>query len=159
MRPKASFTSYVAANAVVLVAVSPLLFGCAPGTRHPCLPAGRRAAPRRHPDKRTTQVIAGDVRTGTEKAHVDLDAPYAECCGGGQEIEIHGIDLEDVVYWNDRSGKVSWAPGQQPRRLDRGNDPFTDPRRHYVLRCDVTDGSCERTLPPGPAESWVFPER
>ena len=72
-----------------------------------------------YPDKRTTRVTAWQPSTRTEVAHVDLPAPYAECCGGGQEVEIYGFDLRNQVYFTDRHGYSVWRPssGTRPRRL------------------------------------------
>jgi len=212
-----------------------------------------------YPDKETTRITAWQPSTRAELDHVDLDAPYAECCGGGQEGEIYGIDLQDAVYWASRHGYQVWRPttGANPRRLsgiramleiaptgpvrqggalgrtdargrwsklldlpmdqgmtwsedgklvayggdDAGTaalkqsptaewvldttsgtrtrldlpsgvavavvafesdrtvlvDAIARPRRHYLLRCTMADGTCERTLEPG-RPTWILAE-
>jgi hypothetical protein len=213
-----------------------------------------------YPDEQTTRITAWQPSTRAEVGHLDLAAPYAECCGGGQEVEILGFDLREQVYFTDRHGYQVWRPGTgaashrltgvdsvaqlapggpvrqggalgrvdahghwskvadlptdqgmvwsaDGRLLAYGGDgtgavavkePPTDawvldrdtgrrthlalpagipagavafesdrwvlvdavarPRRHYLLRCAVSDGACERALPPG-RPTWVFPER
>lgn len=169
------------------------------GVRGPRIsPDGDLLAWTSYPDSRTTRVTAWDPRSRREVDHVDLDAAYAECCGGGQQVELAGIDANGTVYWHDdrHSPDVdAWTPGNgSPQRgpapsdailgptapvvaledvLPNGTqtygiaverdgsvlvDAFTDPRRHYVLRCDPAGDRCERTLPPGRISSWVFPE-
>jgi hypothetical protein len=64
-----------------------------------------------YPDARTTRVTAWNPETQHEVDHVDLDAPYAECCGGGQDVEIYGIDGQDTVYFAKLSSFMTWRPG------------------------------------------------
>lgn len=149
-----------------------------------------------YPDAQTTRVTAWDPRVRREVDQVDLDAPYAQCCGGGQQIELAGIDAHGAAYWHDARHSPdldAWTPGNgSPQRVPAPGegvlgptapvaafgdalpdgtstngiaverdgsilvDAFTDPRRHYVLRCFSTERRCERTLPPGRASSWVF---
>jgi hypothetical protein len=71
-----------------------------------------------YPDARTTRVTAWNPETRRGVDHVDLDAPYAECCGGGQDVEIYGIDGHDAVYWSKAPGITVWRPGSgAPGRL------------------------------------------
>lgn len=222
-------------------------------------PRGDLVAWTSYPDRQTTRITVLRLETRAEVDHVDLPAPYVECCGGGQDVEIRGFDLRDQLYWSDGRGMQVWRPGSgAPHqrvsgggtllqvapagpvrqggslgRVDaRGHwsklgdlptdqglawsgdgrlaayggddtglvavkqaptdewvlDPATAartrlavpdgvpseligfesddailvdaiarPRRHYLLRCSVSDGACERTAPPG-RPTWVFPE-
>jgi hypothetical protein len=86
-------------------------------------PSGDVAVWTSYPDASTTRVTAWSPATRQEVGHVDLAAPYAACCGGGQLVELLGVDDDGAVYWRD-SGSASqppaayaWVPGDQPRRL------------------------------------------
>lgn len=151
-----------------------------------------------YPDARTTRVTAWRPQEAREVDHVDLDAAYAECCGGGQQIELLGIDARGTLYWQNAVHSPdadAWSPGAgAPSRVPMSDVPalrpstppalpdsalpegvlaepigleqdgsvlvgaFSDPRRHYVLRCSSVGDRCERTLGPGRVSSWVFPE-
>lgn len=81
-------------------------------------PSGDLLAWTSFPDARTTRVTAWSPGTQREVDHVDLDAPYAACCGGGQEVEIYGIDGRDTVYFSQSSGFQAWRPrAGEPHRL------------------------------------------
>lgn len=161
-------------------------------------PGGDLLAWTSHPDAHTTRVTVWRPQEGREVDHVDLDAAYAECCGGGQQVELLGLDAHDTLYWHNAVHSPdadAWSPGAgAPSRVPRSDvpvfrsevppalpdsavpegvladpigleqdgsvlvDAFSDPRRHYVLRCSSADDRCECTLGPGRASSWVFPE-
>ena len=223
-------------------------------------PHGELVAWTSWPDKQTTRISVLDTTRMTEVDHLDLAAPFAACCGGGQEVELFGFDLRGRLYWTQRTGIQVWRPGSgtSPQRLsgaedmvqlaavgpvrpggtlgrvdahgrwskiaqlptdqgmlwsadgrltaygadDTGRvaskrsptdqwvlapvsgtrthldlpdgiraevvafesdnavlvDAFAGPRRHYLLRCSVSDGTCERTLPSG-RPRWTFAER
>jgi hypothetical protein len=90
------------------------------GVRTPVLaPSGRILAWTAYPDSRTTRIVAWDPGTRSGVAHVDIDAPQAECCGGGQLVELLGFDLADQLYLTDRGHDLQWRPdeGGPLRRL------------------------------------------
>jgi len=186
------------------------------GVRLPVLaPSGQVVAWTAYPDSRSTRIVAWDPATRSRIAHVDLDAPYAECCGGGQLVQLLGFDPEDELFLTDRGHDLEWRPGGDtaPQRPTAVPDLITDrtavwssdgrlaatgssvldpgagtrvplavpggyeaeavafesdqgvlvevvarPRRHELLRCDVSTGSCERALPPDSGR-WLLPER
>lgn len=90
------------------------------GVRGPRIsPDGDLLAWTSYPDSRTTRVTAWDPRSRREVDHVDLDAAYAECCGGGQQVELAGIDANGTVYWHDDRHSPDldvWQPGSAPKR-------------------------------------------
>jgi hypothetical protein len=220
-------------------------------------PHGDLVAWTSYPDPRTTRITAMRTLDRTEVDHVDLDAPFATCCGGGQEVDIIGFDLGEQLYWSQGASIRVWQPGTgtPPHRLSGGGttlqiapagpvrqcgalgtvdarghwsevrdlpadqgmvwstdgallayagdatgtvtddqpptdrwildlatgtrtqldlpdaisvqlvgfesdqavlvDAFARPHRHYLLRCAVSDGACERTLRPG-RPTWTF---
>lgn len=74
-------------------------------------PDGRLAVSLAYPDSQHTRLTVIDlVDGGTASAPLTLNAPYATCCGGGQEVVIHGIDSNGVVYFSDRRGTFAWFP-------------------------------------------------
>lgn len=63
------------------------------------------------PTKRFTRVTTWDPSTGREN-HVDIDAPYAPSTGGGQTVELIGVDSRDQAFWRGPRGRIYvWRPG------------------------------------------------
>jgi hypothetical protein len=72
-----------------------------------------------YPNAETTRVNAWDPTTQREIDHVDLEAAHTDCCGGGEQIELIGIDDQSAVYWTDwRDRDVHvWRPGTSPTTI------------------------------------------
>jgi hypothetical protein len=118
------------------------------GVRTPVLaPSGGVVAWTAHPDSRTTRIVAWDPGTRSGIGHVDLDAPYAECCGGGQLVELLGFDREDQLFLTDRGHDLQWRPdgGVAPRPVTRVPDMITDRTQVWS-----SDGRLAATAP------WVL---
>jgi hypothetical protein len=97
------------------------------GVRTPVLsPTGDLVAWTAYPDARTTRIVAWLPGTQSEVAHVDLAAPYAECCGGGQLVELLGFDLRDQLYVADRGAFRVWRPGTGGLRRVTGVDAMLE---------------------------------
>lgn len=102
------------------------------GVHTPVLsPRGDLAAWTTYPDSRTTRIVGWRPDARSEVAHTDLDAPYAECCGGGQLVELLGFDTADRLFLTDRGDDLEWDPGGggAPRPAARVPDPLTDRTR------------------------------
>lgn len=83
-------------------------------------PDGSIAVALSYPDREHTVLTIVDLATGKVRPNpMTLNAPYAPCCGGGQEVQIQGIDDDGTVYYASRKGEVAWRQGVFPAHLTR----------------------------------------
>lgn len=104
-------------------------FGSPPGNRDapwtgtfaPTVSAdGRTIAVLTHPTQNTSRITEYDAATDTEKGHVDLDLPFANWTGGGDSVDLTGVDNAGQVFWIVDGADMSswmWAPGDRPVKL------------------------------------------
>lgn len=74
-----------------------------------------------HPTATTSRITSYDEATDHERGHVDLDQGYANWTGGGDSVEIAGVNDIGQVFWHqvDQGGDAwwMWGLGDHPVRL------------------------------------------
>lgn len=79
---------------------------------HAISPDGEFAIAESWPDKQHTVLDPIDLATRkTIGSSLSLNEAYASCCGGGQEVQILGVDAHGTAYFSDRRGVAVWWPG------------------------------------------------